>query len=152
VAEGTIDQLDAALQYDAILYIDVLEHIEDDAGEVRNAVRRLRPGGRLIILAPAHQYLYSAFDKAIGHYRRYNLARLRELTPEGSVVAGAFMLDSAGFFASLANRLITRSAMPTAAQIRFWDRMLVPIARATDPLTLHRFGKTAVIVWSPALG
>jgi len=57
------------------------------------------------------------------------------------------MLDSAGFFASLANKMLLRRAMPTAAQIGFWDRVLVTLSRVLDRLTGFRFGKTVVVVW-----
>jgi hypothetical protein len=57
------------------------------------------------------------------------------------------MLDSVGFFASLANRLILHSAMPTPAQIATWDRAIIPISRLFDPVTGFRFGKSAIIVW-----
>src|SRR5690606_1834922 len=52
--QGTIHDLTDSTAFDAILYIDVLEHIEHDAAEVAAASRLLRPGGRLIVLAPAH--------------------------------------------------------------------------------------------------
>ncbi len=68
----TLEELDEAEKFDSILYIDVLEHIEDDRAEVLAAARHLRAGGHLIVLAPAHQFLYTPFDKAIGHFRRYN--------------------------------------------------------------------------------
>jgi SAM-dependent methyltransferase len=58
--------------FDTIIYIDVLEHIEADAAEMARAADLLRSGGKLIVLAPAHNYLFSPFDKAIGHYRRYD--------------------------------------------------------------------------------
>jgi hypothetical protein len=58
------------------------------------------------------------------------------------------MLDSVGFFASLANRLLLGSEMPTPRQIGFWDKVLVPASQLLDPLTFHRFGKTAVTVWA----
>jgi SAM-dependent methyltransferase len=147
VLVGTIDQVPRGDQFDTILYIDVLEHIEDDGAEVAKAARLLAPGGRLIALAPAHQFLYSPFDRSIGHFRRYNLAALKRLTPPGCRVARAFMLDSVGFFASLANRLILRSAMPTKTQITTWDRAIIPVSRLVDPITRFRFGKSAIIVW-----
>ena len=65
VSVGTISSVAGQL-FDAVLYIDVLEHIEDDKSELACAIRLIRPGGRLIVLAPAHQALYSPFDKAIG--------------------------------------------------------------------------------------
>src|ERR1041385_2482183 len=52
---GTLSQLDAGLQFDTILYIDVLEHIENDRDELAGAATRLRTGGRIVVLSPAHQ-------------------------------------------------------------------------------------------------
>ena len=147
VLAGTIGDVPPQEQFDTILYIDVLEHIEDDRAEAAKAAGLLAPGGRVVVLAPAHQFLYSPFDRAIGHFRRYNLAGLKLLTPPGCRVARAFMLDSVGFFASLANRLILHSAMPTPAQIATWDRAIIPISRLLDPVTGFRFGKSAIIVW-----
>ena len=138
-------------QFNTILYIDVPEHIENDRAEVAKAAQLLSPEGRVIVLAPAHQFLYSPFDRSIGHFRRYSLAGLRKLTPPGCCVATAFLLDSVGFFASLANRLILRLAMPTKAQIITWDRAIVPLSRLFDPITGFRFGKSAIIVWQSTL-
>lgn len=69
---GTLKDLHPNSLFDTILYIDVLEHIEDDKAEINLAVRHLMPQGKLIILSPAHNRLFSKFDEAIGHYRRYN--------------------------------------------------------------------------------
>ena len=147
VLVGTLDAVPRQEQFNTILYIDVLEHIENDRSEVALAAELLAPGGRLIVLAPAHQFLYSPFDRSIGHFRRYNLAGLKRLTPPGCRVATSFMLDSVGFFASLANRWILRAAMPTTAQIATWDRAIIPLSRVFDPITNHRFGKSAIIAW-----
>jgi SAM-dependent methyltransferase len=147
VIAGTLADIPGERRFDTILYMDVLEHIEDDRGEVAKAARLLAPGGCLIVLAPAHQFLYSPFDRAIGHFRRYNMAGLKALTPPGSPVASVFMLDSAGFFASLANRMVLRASMPTEGQIAFWDRAIVPFSRLLDRITLYRFGKSVVAVW-----
>src|SRR6185295_15531702 len=80
-AAGTIDDLPADAKFDAILYIDVLEHIEDDRAEVARAADRLKPGGALIVLAPAHPSLFTPFDAAIGHRRRYTQSSLGALAP-----------------------------------------------------------------------
>ena len=61
--------------------------------------------------------------------------------------AGLWYLDSAGLLASAANRLLLRQSMPTAEQIRFWDRRLVPLSRLLDPLFRHSLGKTVMGVW-----
>ena len=80
---GALDDLAAEQRFDTILYVDVLEHIEDDGQEVRRAMDRLRADGTLIVLSPAHQWLFTEFDRAIGHYRRYSARSLREIIPKG---------------------------------------------------------------------
>ena len=56
-------------------------------------------------------------------------------------------LDSIGMLASLGNRLILKSSMPTRRQIALWDRLMVPISRLADPLLGHRLGKSVLGVW-----
>ena len=56
-------------KYDTIIYIDVLEHIDDVKSEVASMKRCLSKEGKIIILVPAYQYLFSDFDRAIGHFR-----------------------------------------------------------------------------------
>jgi SAM-dependent methyltransferase len=66
-------------EFDVILLADVLEHIEDDASFLRGIVESMRPGATLVITVPAHRWLWSAHDAALGHQRRYRLAELRTL-------------------------------------------------------------------------
>jgi SAM-dependent methyltransferase len=147
VRVGTTNDLSDNETYNTILYIDVLEHIPDDGDEIVRAARHLAPGGHLIVLSPAHQFLFSPFDQAIGHVRRYDRRTLPALTPDGLRTAMVKMLDSAGFFLSLGNRLAMRSSMPTPGQIRLWDRVFVPISRVLDTVTAFRFGKSILVVW-----
>ncbi len=147
VVAGTTRSIELEARYDAILYIDVLEHIADDAEELRCAARHLAPGAHLIVLAPAHQFLFSPFDAAIGHHRRYSRASLLRLAPPGCRLLACRMLDAVGFFASLANRVLLSKAMPSGRQIAMWDRCLVPLSRRLDGVFGYRFGKTAVAIW-----
>src|SRR2546425_969766 len=55
---GTVADLTAGERFDAILYIDVLEHIDDDRSELSRAARHLKPGGHLVVLSPANQILF----------------------------------------------------------------------------------------------
>ena len=145
---GTIADLDPQRKFDTVLYIDVIEHIEDDRGELARAAAHLAPGGSIIVLAPAHAFLYTAFDRAIGHFRRYNTRALRAIAPAGLLERKLVYLDSCGALASLANRFLLRSAMPTERQILTWDRLLVPCSRWLDPLLLHKAGKSVLAVWA----
>lgn len=133
--------------YDCILYVDVLEHIQDDARELEAASELLRTGGYLIVISPAHQWLYSAFDEAIGHYRRYSRGTLSAVGPSDTSRAMLRYLDSVGAILSAANRWLLRSPTPTPRQIWFWDHFVVPTSRVLDPLFGYRVGKTIVGVW-----
>jgi len=149
VLVGTIESVNTDSHFETILYIDVLEHIADDTGELACAARHLAPQGKLVVLAPAHQFLFSQFDAAVGHYRRYNATSLTALSPPGCRLHACFMLDSAGFFASLANRLLLAAAMPSTRQIAFWDKVVVPVSRVLDNVAAHKFGKTIIAAWVP---
>lgn len=148
VRVGTLEDLDASDVFDTILYIDVLEHIQDDRGELERAAARLDQGGWIVVIAPAHQYLYTAFDRAIGHFRRYDRRMIISLNPSGLKLSRFEYLDSVGFLASLGNRLLLNSSSPSASQIKVWDRLMVPLSRCLDPLLQRRFGKSVLAVWS----
>ncbi|MFO1206718.1 MAG: hypothetical protein U1E63_13500 [Burkholderiales bacterium] len=112
------------------------------------AAARLSSQGHLIILSPAHQGLYSPFDAAIGHYRRYNRTTLAGLNQRANLKpVSIFYLDSVGLAASFANRALLKSSMPTPAQVHVWDRLMVRLSRIVDPFLLYSVGKTIVGVW-----
>jgi SAM-dependent methyltransferase len=144
---GFVSSLASEAVFDSILYIDVLEHIEDDRAELARASQHIGPGNRLIVLSPAYPFLYSPFDQSIGHYRRYDRASLAALTPPGCKIVKMQYLDSVGLLTSLANRLFLRQSLPTQAQILFWDRRLVPLSRFFDRLIGYRFGRSILGIW-----
>jgi hypothetical protein len=147
VLSGTVMDLRPDQQFDSILYVDVLEHIEDDRGELATAVKHLRLGGTLIVLSPAHQFLYTPFDRALGHFRRYSRASLMAAVPHGMSTERLVYLDAAGMMASLGNRMLLHSAMPTEGQIWFWDAFLVRLSRLVDPVLGYCLGKSVLGVW-----
>ncbi len=69
--------------FDAVLYLNVLEHIEDDAAAVEAMAAALKPDGRLCLLVPAHPRLFGALDRHYGHHRRYEREGL------GALISGA---------------------------------------------------------------
>jgi SAM-dependent methyltransferase len=149
---GTEADLPHAQFFDTILYLDVLEHIYDDEAEVRRAARRLATGGRLIILSPAFRLLYSPFDAAVGHFRRYTRRSLECLRPPDTAPEASFYLDAPGALLSLANRLLLRSEQPTLNQVALWDRFIVPLARKLDPIIGRCVGRSVVVVWRKQTG
>jgi len=134
-------------KFDTILYIDVLEHIQDDQSEINNIAELLTPEGKIIILSPAHDYLYTPFDKAVGHFRRYDKKRLLTIMPKNMQLESLYYLDCVGMLASLGNRMLLKSAYPTVGQIQFWDKCLVPISRVIDKLICHSLGKSIIVVF-----
>ena len=144
---GTTSDIPADKQFDAILYIDVIEHIEDDKAELNRARNLLKQGGSLIILVPAFNSLYTEFDKEIGHYRRYVKKTLRPAIPEGFELKKLIYLDSAGFFASLANKLLFSNSKANPKVIKFWDQVLVRFSILADKILFHTFGKSLVGIW-----
>jgi 2-polyprenyl-3-methyl-5-hydroxy-6-metoxy-1,4-benzoquinol methylase len=142
---GTIDQLTST--FDTIIYIDVLEHIENDSEEIKKAAKLLNQYGHIIVLSPALNYLFSPFDKTIGHYRRYNRKMFRKISPEGLQLIKNRYYDSVGYFASLMNKLFLRQKYPTLHQVKFWDKWMVPVSKVTDKIFFHSFGKSMITVW-----
>ncbi|MCO5167425.1 MAG: methyltransferase [Planctomycetes bacterium] len=147
VVTGTVADLPDEAAFDAALYLDVLEHIADDAGELARAGARLVPGGRLVVLSPAHPWLFSPFDAAVGHLRRYTRASLAAAAPAGWPCARLDYLDAAGLLASALNRALLRQSLPTARQLAVWDALLVPLSRRLDARLQHRVGKSILGVW-----
>lgn len=141
----TIDRLPDEDRYDTILYVDVLEHIEHDRQEVAVALQKLRAGGHLIILCPAHQFLYSKFDASIGHFRRYSRTLYDGLSSHAPMHVE--YLDSVGMLGSFAHKLILRRRDHTLRQILIWDRVLVRLSRIFDAATGRRCGKSILGIW-----
>ncbi len=144
---GTLQSFDKSQRFDTILYLDVLEHIENDREELESAASRLRTGGRIIVLAPAHPMLFTPFDAAIGHFRRYNRSMLRSIAPQSLRLEQLIYLDSAGLLLSLTNLLLLRQSMPTRGQLLIWDRWIIPVSRVLDRFLLNSVGKSIIGVW-----
>jgi SAM-dependent methyltransferase len=144
---GTTADLRELEAFDAVVYVDVLEHIEDDREELARAERLLRPGGYLAVVSPAYPLLFTEFDRAVGHYRRYTRRSLAAVAPAEMIRVRLHHLDSVGVLLSLGNRLLLRQAEPTRAQILAWDRYVVPASRCLDWLTAYRVGRSVLGVW-----
>jgi SAM-dependent methyltransferase len=144
---GVVASLAPREQFDTAIYIDVLEHIEDDVAELDRVAKHIKPNGHIVVLSPAYEALRSPFDEALGHYRRYNRSALVRCTPPGSSVIRVDYLDSLGGILSLANRLILRQSYPTRSQILFWDSQVVSVSRRIDRLSGFRIGKSILGIW-----
>ena len=147
VLVGMLPDLDAREKFDAILYIDVLEHIQEDAAELVLAAQHLKENGVIVILAPAFPWLYTPFDAAIGHFRRYTRKSLRAVVPQGLGEEKCIYLDAFGVLASAGNLLFLHAAKASAGQMRFWDNYLVPISQCMDRLLAFSIGRSVLGIW-----
>lgn len=131
---------------DAVLYVNVLEHVPDDAAELATAHAALRPGGHLCVFVPALRWLYSPFDAAIGHHRRYHRADLlRTVEDAGFSVLRCSYFDAAGILPWLvAFRLLHRTL--ASGQVRLYDRLVVPVARRVERIVSPPIGKNLLLV------
>lgn len=147
VLTGGVADLEPGRLFDSVLYIDVLEHIEDDRGELERVKLHLKPGGKLIVLSPAFQFLFSPFDAAVGHHRRYTARTLAAVMPSDLERVRLFYLDSVGMLTSLVNRFLLKQGTPGLDQIRLWDRVIVRVSRFVDPLTFYSFGRSVIGIY-----
>ena len=86
----------AERHYDLIAALDVIEHIDDDKASVASIATRLKPGGKLVMTVPAHEWMWSAHDVVSHHKRRYSKRSLKKLIADSPL-----RLDSMGYFNSL---------------------------------------------------
>jgi len=133
--------------FDTALYSNVLEHIEDDVSEMRTALELLRPGGHLLVIVPAHQFLFSPIDEKLLHYRRYNRQSFLRLAGEvpGFEVVECRYLNKLGVAGWLFNKW-----RGTAHQSKFlfavFDKYFLPLTRVLDHVAPRSFGLSLFVV------
>jgi SAM-dependent methyltransferase len=77
VLEGSVMEMPfAADSFDLAVSLDVIEHLDDDGGALRELRRVVAPGGALLVTVPAYQWLWSGHDEINHHHRRYSRATL----------------------------------------------------------------------------
>jgi SAM-dependent methyltransferase len=125
-----------ARRYDAIVAINVIEHIADDRLLVARLARLLRPGGSLLVYVPACLMAYGPLDAALGHHRRYTRATLTGLLSSAALDPGhpryINLLGLGGWM--VYGRLLRRELLPPRA-VALFER-LVPLVRLEDKVTL----------------
>lgn len=133
--------------FDTILYLSVLEHIENDEKEIANALDRLEEGGHLIICAPAHNYMYSNFDKEIGHFRRYEMSFFNKLSLKNAFIKKKFFIDSLGHLIYFLNKIaFSKEVYPSKLKIFIWDKILIPVTFIVDFFSFYKFGKNIICI------
>lgn len=132
---------------DSVLYVNVLEHIGDDEGELRAVYRTLSGGGRILIFVPALPQLYGTFDARIGHIRRYTRRDLEEkLKRAGFEIVKSVYFDFLGIAPWWVKYRLLKSDTMERGAVQFYDRFIVPAARRLESLFPPPVGKNLVVV------
>ena len=133
--------------FDTILYMSVLEHIENDRKEIELAMSKLDKNGHLIICVPAHNYMFSNFDKEIGHFRRYEIDFFKNLKLENAKILKCYFLDSMGHLIYFINKLVfSKEVYPSKMKIFIWDKIFIPLTFFLDFLSFYKFGKNIICI------
>ena len=146
IKNQTIDKIRS--KYQTIIYFDVLEHIKDDLKEVKIASKKIKKNGRLIFNVPAHQLFYNEFDKAVGHFKRYNKKDFRDIEKKTDLkIEKLIYYDSIGLLFLILNKIFKLKETNLKNKIYFWN-MLIPLSKIIDKLTLNKFGKSLLCVFT----
>jgi SAM-dependent methyltransferase len=131
VVAGSVLQMPFATDsFDLAVCLDVIEHLEDDLGALRELRRVVAPGGALLVTVPAYQWLWSGHDEVNHHQRRYTSGSLRRVAEQ----AGWRQLRSTHF-----NSLL----LPVAVALRVLDRF----SRKTTESSLDLWVPPAPLNW-----
>jgi len=132
---------------DSVIYINVLEHIENDVEELLLARSVLSGRGHLLIFVPALPFLYGTFDSAVGHFRRYTKSGLLRLVQQaGYDVLQCRYFDLPGAAAWWILFRLLRQKTFTAHNIAFYDRYVVPVIQRLERHIEPPLGKNLLLI------
>ena len=122
----------AARRFDAIVAVNVVEHLPDDVSAVRGLAALLRPGGALLLYVPACPRLFGTLDQALGHHRRYTRTSLQRLLAQAGLTSAApRYMNRLGLLGWLwQGRVMKRQALAPGLIAAF--ERVVSLARALD--------------------
>ena len=142
-----VETKDIKKKFDTIMYLNVLEHIKEDLREIEIAVDKLNNEGSLIFLVPAHNKLYSKFDKAVGHFKRYEIDFFKNLNIPQAKIVDLYFLDCSGYTLYYLNKLFFKEEeYPSKFKILIWDKIFTPLTVILDFILGYKFGKNIMCI------
>jgi len=129
LVEGLITSVSYPGPWNAIVSVNVLEHIHDDSEELKIYSRLLqKEHGRLCLFVPARPELFAPIDSDFGHYRRYSRADLRrKLENTGFKILELHYFNFIGYFAWWFNFKLMGRRKFNPAMVRLFDRAIFPL-------------------------
>jgi 2-polyprenyl-3-methyl-5-hydroxy-6-metoxy-1,4-benzoquinol methylase len=137
---------DLLQQFDTVVALNVIEHIQDDGLAIGNCKKLLKPGGHLVVLVPAWKMLYNSFDVELGHYVRYNAGTLKKLLEsQGMEVFHTRYFNSAGIVGWMINGSLFHKRLIPRKQLQVFDK-LVPVIKLIDAISFRKLGLSVLAV------
>ena len=147
VVAGVVADVPVGSGFGSAVMINVLEHIADDHGVLRDTFDRLEPGGRLCIWVPSYELLFSRFDKKLGHLRRYRKRQLEaDVRRAGFEVAEARHVNLPGWFSWLIFCRLLRREPTSPTIVSIFDKRIVPAVRWCESRVRVPFGQSVFLV------
>lgn len=132
---------------DTIIYVNVLEHIEDDAAELQKVYETLETGGHCLIFVPAFMSLYGAFDEKVGHFRRYTKKELEDkMTAAGFKITKSKYFDFAGIFPWYIKYKLFKSDSLNSGAVTAYDKFAVPVTKQFERFLSFPVGKNILLI------
>jgi SAM-dependent methyltransferase len=140
-------EIGTANKPDTMIYVNVLEHIEDDARELEAMLETLTDGGRILIFVPSLPRLFSNFDKQIGHFRRYTKRDLTGKTERaGFKILRCGYFDFVGMFPWWLKYRVMKSTTMQPGALKLYDQLVVPLAQPLETLIPPPIGKNLILI------
>jgi dolichol-phosphate mannosyltransferase len=119
--------------FDTAIFSKRLEHVQDDAAELRLATSLIQPGGTVVALVPATPWAYGSIDHISGHFRRYRKDQLSALfSGAGLDLVSIKYVDVIGLIPYWFVYRLLRFTSLREGHIRGYDRLLIPVSRAVQ--------------------
>jgi hypothetical protein len=149
IVEGIAQDVPPGQPWNALVSINVLEHIEHDDAELALYAKLLAPQrGHLCLFVPARQEIYAPLDKDFGHYRRYAAPALRALLERaGFEIVTLRYYNLLGYFAWWWSFCVRKNRGFSIRSVRFYDRFLFPpVFWAEHTLCRPPIGQSLLVV------
>ena len=132
---------------DSVILVNVLEHLEDHKAIMKELTRVVKPGGHIILWVPASEFLYSPFDFAVGHFRRYSKSELRALAFDNKLeIVNIQHVNLLGAVAWAGVAKIGRQAPTKSELTTIWDTHVIPRIRQMEQSFSVPFGQSLLSV------
>ncbi|MGK2879367.1 MAG: class I SAM-dependent methyltransferase [Mycobacterium sp.] len=132
---------------DSVVAINVLEHIDDDAGALRSLATAVNVGGSIVLWVPGYQQLYGEFDRKVGHVRRYTPGTLADTVRRAGLqveeVKPVNLLGGVAWWLTVRRSGVST---PNPKLVAVFDRCVVPVTTALERRLRVPFGQSVLCV------